>query len=806
LRGLSGVSWPASRTRKVGGCVLIFIMVLALVLPAAADKASSLYKQGQNAEARLDYEAAYDLYLQAWRLKPKNLEYRASAARTRFQSAAVHVHTGQKLRDQGKLPEALAEFQKALAIDPSSFIAEQEIRRTQNMMEPAKSGGEGTARPQSFQRKLEGAPGPAELQPISNAPITLKLTQDSKVVYETIGKLAGINVLFDPDYTSRRIQIELNGVTLSEALELVALESKTFWRPVTSNTIFVASDTAAKRKELEQNVIKTFYMSNLSQPTELQDVVNTLRTILEVSRLTQIPSQGAVVVRGTPDQVALAEWLINNLDKARPEVIVDVAVMTVNRDHAKNLGITPPNATGPTSVSFISNVTNSTSSSSGTGQVNLNTLGNLGAVNFAVTIPSASINLLMSDSSTKLIQNPQVRALDGQKATLKIGQRVPVATGSFGAGVGGVGITNTLVNTQFQYLDVGVNIDITPRVHPNGEISMKLTMDISEVDSYTSIGGINQPVIGQRKIEHEIRLKEGEANVLGGLMEDTDTRTTSGTPFLSSIPILKYLFGSTSTDRAQNELVFVMVPHIVRGQELTSLNLKPLDVGTASAIQLRNRTLTPAPKPVAASSPTPGQPVQPGAGGAVVAPGTPQSSAVPSAASPQQPPGSGAPPMAASPAASVTNARVSNQHLPSAQAVLLSLSPESVNTSVGQTFTMDVMVSGAQNLFSAPMQIQYDPTKLQVINVSNGNFLAQGEQPVALAQRNDTAAGTIQLTAVRPPNSGGVSGQGSLLTLTFMAKDSGQAEVVINRAGLRDAGNQPLEASGTQARVNIKDR
>jgi general secretion pathway protein D len=774
-------------------------MVLALVLPAAADKASSLYKRGQDAEARLDYEAAYDFYLQAWRLKPKNLEYRASAARTRFQAAATHVHTGQKLRDQGKLPEALAEFQKALAIDPSSFIAEQEIRRTQNMMEPGKS--EPTARPQAFQRKLEGAPGPVELQPISNAPITLKLTQDSKVVYETIGKLAGINVLFDPDYTSRRIQIELNGVTLSEALELVALESKTFWRPVTSNTIFIAADTPAKRKELEQNVIKTFYMSNLSQPTELQDVVNTLRTILEVSRLTQIPSQGAVVVRGTPDQVALAEWLINNLDKARPEVIVDVAVMTINKDHAKTLGISPPTSA---SVALISNVTNSSSSStSSSNTINLNTIGNLSAKDFQVTIPPGSINFLLNDSDTKLIQNPQIRALDGQKATLKIGQRVPVATGSFGAGVGGVGITNTLVNTQFQYLDVGVNIDITPRVHPNHEISLKLTMDISEVDSYTSIGGINQPVIGQRKVEHEIRLKEGEANVLGGLMEDSNSRTTTGYPFLSSIPILKYLFSSASTDHSQNELVFVMVPHIVRGQELTSLNLKPLDVGTANAIQLRNRTVTPAPKPVAST--TPGQPVQPGAGGAVVTPGAPQSAAVPSAASPQLPSGSGAPAVAASPA-SATTARGSNPQLPSGQAVLLSLSPESVNTSVGQTFAMDVMVSGAQNLFSAPMQIQYDPTKLQVINVSNGNFLAQGDQPVALAQRNDTAAGTIQLTAVRPPNSGGVSGQGSLLTLTFMAKDSGQAAVVISRAGLRDAGNQPLEASGTQARVNIKGR
>jgi general secretion pathway protein D len=528
-------------------------------------------------------------------------------------------------------------------------------------------------------------------------------------------------------------------------------------------------------------------MSNLSQPTELQDVVNTLRTILEVSRLTQVPSQGAVVVRGTPDQLALAEWLINNLDKARPEVIVDVSVMVVNRENIKDLGINPPTSA---SVALLSNTTSTSSTSSSTssttssttgttGQINLNTIGNLTAKNFVVSIPQSTLNFMLSDSKTKLLQNPQIRALDGQKASLKIGQRVPVATGSFGAGVGGVGVANTLVNTQFQYLDVGVNIEITPRIHPGREVSMKLTMDVSDVDSYVSIGGINQPVIGQRKIEHEIRLKDGEANLLGGILEDQDVKTVSGYPFLANIPILKYLFSENKTDRTQNELVFVLVPHIVRGQDLSALNLKALDVGTANAIQLRQLSVNPPAKPAAETKPAPAA-GQPAAGRPAPIPG-PTASAIAPAGAPA--PGAALP-----------------------SKVLLSFNPDKVNTSVGQTFMMDVMVSGAQNLFSAPLQIQYDPTKLQVVNVSSGNFLGKGEQPVALAQRNDTASGTMQVTANRPPNSGGVSGQGQLLTLTFVAKDSGEALVAITRAGLHDASNQSLEAAGTQAKVNIKNR
>ena len=262
-----------------------------------------------------------------------------------------------------------------------------------------------------------------------------------------------------------------------------------------------------------------------------------MRTILEVSRIQQLPSQGAIVVRGTPDQMALAQKLVDDLDKAKPEVLIEVAIMQVSRDKMRNLGVSPPtnvsvalqpninNSTTTTGTTATTGTTTSTTGS--TNGINLNTLANLNATDFQVTIPQATATALLSDSNTKIVQNPQIRALDGQKATLKIGDRVPVATGSFQPGIGGVGI-NPLVNTQFQYLDVGVNIDITPRVHAGREVSLKLSMDVSAVTSFQNIGGISQPVIGQRKIEHEIRLKDGEVNLLGGILEDQQTRGADG--------------------------------------------------------------------------------------------------------------------------------------------------------------------------------------------------------------------------------------------------------------------------------------
>jgi general secretion pathway protein D len=594
------------------------------------------------------------------------------------------------------------------------------------------------------------------------------------VIYETVGKLAGINVLFDPDYTSRKIRIELNGVTLEEALGIIALESKTFWRPVTPNTVFVATDNPAKRKELDQSVIKTFYLSNLSQATELQDVVNAVRTLLEVQRIQQLQSQNAIIVRGTPDQIALAQKLVDDLDKAKSEVVIDVVVMQVSRDRSRTLGITPPTST---SISLNNNINTTpttnpqtgvttTPTTSGTGSasggINLNRIGNLNATDFTITIPGITASAIIGDSNTKIIQNPQIRALDGQKATLKIGDRVPVATGSFQPGIGGVGI-NPLVNTQFQYLDVGVNIDITPRVHAGREVSLKVSLDISSVTGNSNIGGISQPVIGQRKIEHEIRLKEGEVNLLGGMIEEDQTQSLSGLPILAQIPFLKYFFGQDVRDHRENELVFALIPHIVRGPDVNDSNQRLIDVGTANALQLRHisKVETVPAGQAAAPAGAPGQ--------------------APPAANPARPTPSVAP--------------VGASFL---------FDPGAITAAKAQTFTVNILISGAQNVYSVPLQLNYDPSKLQLMNVSNGGFLSQDGQTVALVHREDETTGTLQITATRPPNSGGVSGQGSVVTLTFMAKASGQSPLTITRGGARDPSMQAITVNGAQAVVTIQ--
>jgi general secretion pathway protein D len=767
--------------RRLMPAVAVLLVVFA-ILPAIADKAKSAYDKGQDAEARENFEAAYNFYKQAYDLKPKDLRYKASFERLRFKAAATIVHHAQGLRDEGKLQEALAEFQKAAQIDPSLFIAQQELKRTLQMINDASNPPpQAAGPPNQLEKKIRDAQGPVELAPISNVPITVKLTEDTKVIYQTVGQLAGINVLFDPDYTSRRIKVELNGVTLEEALEITALESKTFWRPVTANTIFVAQDNPAKRKELEQSVLKTFYLSNISQPTELQDVVNAIRAVLDVQRVQQLLSQNALVVRGTPDQIALAEKLVDDLDRARPEVVVDIAVLQVSKDKSRTLGMNWPTSATVALQSNINTTTATTNTTTGTtttpssnGGLELNTLGNLNATDFQVTIPSANLSAVMSDSDTKTLQNPQVRALDNQKATLKIGERVPVATGSFQPGIGGVGI-NPLVNTQFQYLDVGVNIDVTPHVHADREVTLKISMEISSVINQASIGGISQPIIGQKKIEHEIRLKDGESSLIGGIFDDSQTRALSGIPGLAQIPILRYLFGQVTQDKSQDETVFAITPHIIRGNTISELNQRQIEIGTANTIVLRhvNRVAVPA---APAAQPQ--------------APGTQPPANQPPVSSPANP----APNQAANPAA--------NPAAPGGTNFLFD--PGQITAVKGNTFVVNLLISGAQNVYSVPVQLNYDPAKLQLVNISNGGFLSQDGQAVALVHREDETTGTLQLTATRPPGAGGVSGQGAVVTMTFQAKASGQSPLTITRGGARDPGQQAITVNGAQASVTVQ--
>src|SRR6266850_2631156 len=578
--------------------VLASILILAINAPAYSDQAKAAYARGVHAESKTQYDAAYEAYKEAYALKPKDAKYVAAYLRLRTSAAAEHVRKGQLLRDNLKLAEALAEFQRAAEIDGTNIAAQQEMGRTAGMLKKqAQQGVAPAPKPETaLSKMIEEAEGPVDLEPFSDTPLTLRMTTTADNVYKTIGKLAGINVLFDLDYKPQRINIELDDVPLREALRMVAMQSKTFWRPISTKAIFVAAE--GRRKDFEDNVMTTFYLRNASTPSEIQEVVGTLKGILDITRIQVNPTHSAITLRGTPDQLVLAQKLVSDLDKPKAEVVIDIAVLSISRDRLRNMGTTVPTST---SIAVAA-------APLGAGVVKL---GSVNGGIFSLGVPGGKFEFLMSDSNTKVLQNPQIRVLDQQKATLKIGDRIPIATGSFSAagGVSGGGIS-PLVNTQFQYIDVGVNIDITPQIHSNREVTLKMVLEVSSVSGEVNIGGITQPQIGQRRIEHESRLEDGEINLVGGILQDTETQSLSGYPWLAKIPLLKYLFGQESKKRNESEIVFAITPHIVRAEEITDENLRLIDIGTGTSVGLRRRE----PKKKAGSSaPQPSKPAARGA-------------------------------------------------------------------------------------------------------------------------------------------------------------------------------------------------
>src|SRR6266478_1273078 len=470
----------------------LIVCMGAGLMAAGCPKGKTDYSQGRKAERLQDYDAAYDYYQKALKNDPENAIYLIKFNQARFEASSLHVKNGAKLRERGQLEAAASEFQRALAIDPSSPIAEQELRKTVGLIEERNRASNAATEPpkDDHSGELPLASMPPELKPLPSTSISLTMENDAKIVYETIAKLAGITVIFDPDFPARRIPAKLNNVTLEQALEIASLESKAFWKAVTENIIFVIPDTPAKRRDYEENVVRTFYLSNTVQPQDLTEVVTGLRSLLDLKRITQLNAQNAIVVRDSPDKLAVAKKIIDDIDKAKPEVVIQVQVVEARVDKARSLGIAPGQTA---SIAVVPPGTTSSTTTNNNTTISLQSLGHLTGSDYAVTLPSFTANALLNDSTTKIIQNPEVRSLDGQQAKLRIGDKVPIATGSFQAGVGvggtaGTGFVNPLVNTQFQYQDVGVNIDVTPRIHPNHEVSLKLSVEVSSVTGQATIG------------------------------------------------------------------------------------------------------------------------------------------------------------------------------------------------------------------------------------------------------------------------------------------------------------------------------
>jgi general secretion pathway protein D len=781
----------------------LFVLFLAILLVSGLEartrKGDKLLKEGQAAEARGDWDKALDLYEKAVDTDPGDIGYLVPMRKARFESGAAHVKAGEKLRSEGKLEEAVQEFQKALVADPASAIALQEVKRIQTMLAAPRTGARVEDRgltPAELMRRqsqdrVDSMLGPPELKPMTAVIPVLKMNnQPPKVLYETVAKLAGVNVVFDSQYQApaRNFNVDLSNATADQAFDYLATLTRTFWKAITPNTIFVAEDNVTKRRDYEDDVVKVFYVTNATTVQEFQEIATAIRTVAEIRRVFTYNAQRAMIVRDTVDKVALAEKLVHDLDKPKSEVVVDVMVMQVNSERTRDLAATiasagtaglnvpinfAPPGTTTTPATGSTGSTGSTPTTTGN-TVTLAQLAHLSTSDFSTTLPGGLLQAMLSDSRTKVLNKPQVRASDGQKVTLKIGSRIPYATGSFQ--------TNTaaaLVSTQFNYADVGVTIDMTPQVHSTDEVTLHLEVTVSSVQQYVNIGGISQPVIQQSANVADIRLREGEVNILGGLSQSQDTNLVNGIPGLVNIPVLgSTLFGSNHNDKIRAELMIALVPHIVRTPDYTAENLRGIYAGTDQVVKINY-------------SPKGGEPL-----GSVLQPGAPAGVTATAVVMPVA---------GSNPPAPARTAEASNVPANPSPPARVSFLPPGLQSANGTTMTVTVQLENGANLGSvAPLRIKYNPELLRLDDIAPGDLFSRGGGGASSTKdiRNDTGEASINIA--RLPGAPGVSGTGALAVLTFTAIGSGEAPVTIEELALKDAQSQAIAASAVPMGVKIQ--
>jgi len=552
------------------------LLALAVALVLLGCSGHNLYRQAQQAEQVGDWDQAVLHYLEAVRAHPGNISYRAALLRAKIQAAQVHVRKGQEFHKAGVLDRALIELRQAVELDPSNQYAEVELRKVVQEIQARDAGDQARSIAEMKEETRGARPQPPVLNPRSDKPIDLIFSEPASVIeiYRALGKAFGINVLFDPKLKDQEISIVLEDVTSRSALEILMRTVGHFYKVLDEHSIIIADDTPQNRRTYEDQVIQTFFLDN----AEVKDVMTMVRSLIGAKHVAANEQLNAIVLRDTADTVKVAEQIILTNDKAKAEVVVDVELLQINTSKLQELGLSLSQNSLTVAYDDGQGAENPT--------VRLSDLEFINENNWTITIPSFIYDFVKTSGEAQTLAQPKMRITEGEKAMLTIGDRVPIPTTTFNtANVANQGIVPV---TSFQYQDVGIKIEIEPRVHHNQEVTLQLKVEISNIADFVSVsGGQQQPVIGTRSIESNIRLRDGETNFLAGLIRTDEGQSENGIPGLSDIPVLGRLFKRTSTDVRRTDIVLTLTPHVIRRANITETDLLPIWVGTEQNLSFR---------------------------------------------------------------------------------------------------------------------------------------------------------------------------------------------------------------------------
>jgi len=773
---------------------------LALAILVAACVTTRSYRIGEKEMKREEYDRAVLMFSRAVSANPDSTKYKVALSRAKMKAAQDHFVKGQALVKAGRLEAAIGEFQQTVYLDPSHQYAANELQKAIAAWQ--KQQKKDLSELEKQKRKAKAQPGrlAPRLNPASNIPIVLRFKDETiRKIYDALSKASGINFIYDDRVDlNKKISIDLSDVTFERALDTLMAMNKHFYKIWDENTILIADDNQQKHKELDDLVIETFYLSN----ADVKDVQVLLRTLLDARQIAQNDRLNSITIRDTPDRVQVAEKIIEANDKAKSELVVDIELLEINRTMEQNLGIDLLGASGASGKQL-------TLSYGGGTTVPLNNLGVLNQSGSWLLgpIPGVVVNFLKTDADAQVIAKPQVRVSEGAKATVRIGDRIPIPTTTFNAAPT-VGGTIGVPITSFTYQNVGINIDIEPRVHHNKEITLKLKAEVSSLaGSVSSGGGLTQPIIGTREIETTIRLKDNETNLLAGLIREEERKSLTGVPGLSDIPVLKRLFGNTDTNVQQTDIVLTLTPHIMRIPDITEEDLLPLWVGTEQDIGLKGASKTSAfgPSPFDAGEgaaenqetkePTIEEAAPPGGALLPGAPAGDEKSATPEPTpAPTPAPGGGT----AAPAAEKKSEESSGP-------AVVTMNPSYLSVPNGKEFTLSIAITGAKGVGSVPFHLAFDPAALDFVTYSNSSpFLGSDGTPVFILATVGGGGRDLVVGLSRQGSRPGVDGQGSLIDLTFRAKKPGTTTLNFSDVSVLDPSAQPLPSDHLGATVVVQ--
>jgi general secretion pathway protein D len=558
---------PEPRTVSRRALAFLAIAVCTVLLASCATTAA--FRRGRDAEQRQDYDRAVAEYTQALRLAPGNTDARLGLERASLRAAQDHFVKGRRLASLGKFDEALVEYGLAAELNPGSTDIDQELRSTRNKLRAkvaASSEGK-TDLETLIDRSRNLAPPGLDLPPGVKMPASLTFREaSSRDIFISMARFANIGIVFDPTFREVPITVDLRNASLEDALNTMAGLTRTFFRVTAPSTVVIVPDTEAKRREYEQDVVRTFYLSN----ADLKETMDLLRLVLDVRRISGTTGTNALTLKDSAETVAAAARVLSAIDKARPEVIIDVELLEVDRTRLLEYGLQLASP-GSAGIDGAATVNPSTSTST----LTLQALRNLSQSDVLLAnLPSLYYRLLKSDVNTRTLANPQLRTSDGTTAQARFGDQVPVPTTTFAPiATGG---TPQQPITAYTYQNIGVNIDITPRTHHDDNVTLALKVAVTSL-SGSGFGGL--PTFGNREINTVIRLRDGETNMLAGLIRDDERRTQDGIPGLSDIPGVGRLFAHTQRTANQTDIVLTLTPHIIRVLDLDEADLRAFRVG-----------------------------------------------------------------------------------------------------------------------------------------------------------------------------------------------------------------------------------